>query len=144
MKHTTPKLAGACRFFNIQPAALSIMHLLYDGMAVPLPPDSADVKMNFAPFYNGRERFINLQVHIKGRTRNIMFGEARNSDSVIVQTFDTPCMANPPCLNDVPEASYWERHNFSPNDVSSVIDHIRNLTRTFVSDQNKKGTSNGE
>lgn len=108
------------RILEIDSQAWSVFMALRD---VDLPEHTE----SFA-IYNGRERWIGLEVPRKDGYTYIIFGEHRNSDDLCVQSWVKDHMYfNPPTVADIPDESYTQRVRFDYMAVGSAIKEIRRI-----------------
>jgi len=80
------------------------------------------------PWYNGRERGICFVVGNRGpKSRFIVFGECRNSDSIFVDTWEGVSPFNQPSVEDFSDEAYQGRVCFSPTKTCDAASYVHGL-----------------
>lgn len=113
---------------NITDQALALLQLLAQE-EVP-----ANVWTTTSALYNGRERGICLSLSATHRDHRIFifWSESRNSDQLVIVSWEGRGDINPPTIADVPEAAWddWKHFPFGRIDLART--HILELVAQYL------------
>ena len=85
-------------------------------------------------WYNGRENSMVLSIYAfpLDRQLNVVFGECRHSDSLVVDVWESKGVVNPPTWQDKGyEEAYSNRKSFPCLNVNGACDYIVDRTTSF-------------
>jgi hypothetical protein len=113
--------------FDIHPVAYAVAHILNTN---DFEYDERRIFIKTYPFYNCRERSICISVYGLGVSKeisrfNIIFGEYRNSDNIVVLTVTKDYFGLNPLTTSEMEESDWNYKHFRYNELYEASDHIK-------------------
>ena len=126
---------------DVHPVAVACLHHLVARLGDTLPTD-----ITARAWYNGRERGISLEVGacLTREKTFIFFSECKNSDSIVVDSWQALATMNGPRFDDEEyEEAYRNRTYFAPGQYDRAVSFILGAIKGQVDFDNGQAVKKG-